>query len=306
MGTGWPALVHPDDIEKHVARRHASVASGEPFESEARYRGADGEYRWFLVRAVPLRDEHGSIMQWYGVNIDIEDAKRAQLALSNAADRLQHLSRRLMEVQEEERRRLARELHDEFGQILATVSLHLHAAKGVAGERARANLDMCMELLQRAGTQVRSLALELRPTMLETAGLDAALFWLAEQHLQQTGIAVHVACNVHDVSGDVAIACFRVAQEALTNVVRHAGAHNVWIELTEVDSSVRLTVRDDGAGFDVPKALKRAAGGGRLGLLGMRERVQILGGRLYVDSDPGRGTRIDVSLPVKEPVGYPE
>jgi PAS domain S-box-containing protein len=296
--------MHPEDAERVAESWRRKMPAGEPFEDEIRLRRADGEYRWFLVRTMPLRDASGAVVKWYGTSADIEDRKRAEdasrrseQALRDSAGRLQHLSRRLLEVQEEERRHLARELHDEFGQLLASVTLHLHAARSHAGDAARAELDRCMALLERAGTRVRSLALELRPTMLETAGLDAALRWLADQHRQPGGLAVHVAGDAEGVAGDAAIVCFRVAQEALTNVVRHAGAKNVWIRLARRDGGVQLTVRDDGAGFDVDKPLGQAAGAGRLGLLGMRERVQVMGGSLEIDSDPRRGTRILALLP---------
>ena len=234
--------------------------------------------------------------------MDIEDRVHAEQALRESADRLQLLSRRLLEVQEEERRHLSRELHDEFGQLLATITVQLHAARGLAGEAARSRLEECSVLLQRAGAQVRSLALELRPTMLETAGLDPTLRWLAEQHQQLTGIEPQIVGHLNDVPGDVAIACFRAVQEALTNVVRHARAQHVWIELSQSDGVVELVVRDDGVGFDVKGTLNRAASHGHLGLLGMKERVQILGGRLEVDSKPGLGTRIHILLPLAEPV----
>jgi two-component system sensor histidine kinase UhpB len=208
----------------------------------------------------------------------------------------------LLKVQEEERRHLSRELHDEFGQLLASITLHLHAAKGVAGASAQSSLDESIALLQRAGAQVRSLALELRPTMLETGGLESALRWLAQQHQQRTGIVSEVVGHVTDVSGDVAIGCFRVAQEALTNVVRHARAQHVWIELNQHEGSLELVVRDDGVGFDVTKTIERAASGGNLGLLGMRERVEILGGSLKIDSQSGHGTRIRIALPLSEPI----
>jgi signal transduction histidine kinase len=263
-----------------------------------RLRRADGEYRWFLVRTLPQRDRKGNIVRWYGTSTDIEDRRRAEQALRDSAERLQQLSRRLLEVQEAERRHLARELHDEFGQILAAISVRLHAARSAAGAPAQPNLDECVALLQRAGERVRSLALELRPTMLETAGLDAALRWLAAQHLQQTGTEVQISGHAAHVSGEVAIACFRVAQEALTNVMRHARARNVWLTLAHTEAGLQLQVRDDGVGFDVQRALREAAGSARLGLLGMRERVEILRGTLEVDSQPGRGTRVRIMLPV--------
>jgi len=298
-GTGWQLVVHPDDIGRHVEKWQAVVTNPAPFENAARYRGADGEYRWFLVRAVPLRDERGNLLRWYGILIDIEDRARAEQALRESAGRLQHLSRRLLEVQEEERRHLARELHDEFGQLLAGVSLHLHAAKDAAGEAARAKLEQSIALVERAGERARGLVLELRPAIMETAGLDGTLRWLAGQHEQQTGIATQVVGQAGEVPSELAIACFRVAQEALTNVARHARAQRAWIELSVDDGALQLVVRDDGAGFDVEKTLKDAAGSGHVGLLGMRERVQILGGDLRIESAPREGTRVRVSLPLK-------
>lgn len=304
-GWGWASTVHPDDIARHLEKWRASVSAGTTFDNAARYRGTNGQYRWFLVRAVPLRDERGNLLRWYGALMDIEDRVHAEQALRESADRLQLLSRRLLEVQEEDRRHLARELHDEFGQLLATITVQLHAAKALAGESARSIIEECISILQRAGDEVRSLALELRPTMLDTAGLDATLRWLASQHEQRTGIPTEVVGHLNEVPGEVAIAAFRVIQEALTNVLRHAQAQHIWIELSQSDGAAELLVRDDGVGFDVPETLDWAANRGHLGLLGMNERVQILGGRLEVDSKPGLGTRIRLSLPLTEPISEP-
>ncbi len=304
-GWGWESTVHPDDVARFHEEWCAAVSAVTPFDNAARYRGADGQYRWFLVRAVPLRDERGNLLRWYGVLMDVEDRVHAEQALRESADRLQLLSRRLLEVQEEERRHLARELHDEFGQLLATITVQLHAAKTLAGESARSIIEECISNLQRAGDEVRSLALELRPTMLDTAGLDATLRWLASQHEQRTGIATEVVGHLNEVPGKVAIAAFRVTQEALTNVLRHAQAHHIWIELSQSDGAVELLVRDDGVGFDVAKTLDWAANRGHLGLLGMKERAQILGGSLQVDSEPGGGTRVRLSIPVAEATAEP-
>ena len=261
----------------------------------------DGRKRTIQNSAAPIRSGSEQIVGAVIVNEDVTERVRAEEALHESANRLQHLSRRLLAVQEEERRHLSRELHDEFGQLLATVTLHLHAAaKGVARGAAEANLGESIALLQRAGAQVRSLALELRPTMLETGGLESALGWLAQQHQQRTGIVTEVVGHVTDVAGESAIACFRVAQEALTNVVRHSRARHVWIELSQRDGFVELVVRDDGVGFDVGRTLERAARGSNLGLIGMRERVEILGGTLKIDSGVGQGTRICIALPLAE------
>lgn len=260
-----------------------------------------GKHKTLQNSSAPIRSAEGQIVGAVVVNEDVTERVRAEEALQDSAERLQHLSRRLLTLQEEERRHLSRELHDEFGQILATITLHLQAAKNTGGGAAQPSLDESIALLQRAGAQVRNLALELRPMLLETAGLSATLRWLAEQYQQRTGIVTEVDGDTIEMSSEIAIAAFRVAQEALTNVVRHARAQHVWIELSQSEGRLRLIVRDDGAGFDVGRILERAAEAGNLGLIGMRERVEILGGQLTIDSQIGHGTRICVSLPVGEP-----
>lgn len=286
---------HPDPMDRQRVAEY--ISNPPPGWSEFKTRVRDGrtiDTAWALVA---LSD--GTRV---GIGQDITERKRAEKVLEQYAARLQALSRRLLTVQEEERRHLARELHDEFGQILTTITLHLHAAKKLAGGAALPRLEECATLLQQAGEQVRSLALELRPTMLDTLGLEATLRWLAKHHQQRTGTPVQVVGHLSGapLSAELAIACFRVAQEALTNVVRHAAARHVWVELSQDESVLELAVRDDGVGFDVLPTQERAAQRGRLGLLGMRERVQILGGSLDVESEPGRGTRIRASFPLSE------
>ena len=291
-------VVHPDD-RAFVLEGHAQLlAEGRPRDIEYRVVWPDASVHVLFGRATVVRDASGQPLRVHGTNLDITERNRAEEALRGAADRLQQLSRRLLEVQEEERRHLARELHDEFGQLIATITLLLHAARDEVGEGARIRLDECATLLRHAGEQVRSLALELRPTMLETVGLEETLRWLAEQHEQRTGIATQVTGHLRRVSGDLAIACFRLVQEALTNVVRHAQAQHVWIELRQSGKLLELVVRDDGVGFDVERTVGQAARRGHLGLLGMRERVDILGGSVAVQSAAGAGTRIRIAVPL--------
>jgi signal transduction histidine kinase len=218
-------------------------------------------------------------------------------ALRESSIRLQQLSRHLLAVQEEERRHIARELHDEFAQLLATIGLHVHAAKGVAAAPAQPHLDDCTALLQRAGEEMRRLAHNLRPMMLETLGLQVALRSLVDQYQQQAGITIEIVGHLNVVPDQVAIVCFRVVQEALTNVARHAKAEHVWIEISNTDTGLELVVRDDGVGFDVEKTVHQTAIVGALGLLGMKERVELVGGTLAVESSPSNGTRIRAVFP---------
>ena len=260
----------------------------------------DGRPKTIQNSAAPIRNAQGDIIGAVVVNQEVTDRVNAEEALRETADRLQHLSRRLITLQEEERRHLSRELHDEFGQLLSAISMHLEVAKSVSEAKAWPSLRECAELVQRAGEGMRRLALELRPTMLEGAGVDGTLRWLAEQHSRQgkLRVAVRVAGTLAEIPNEVAITCFRIAQEALTNVERHAHAEKVSIRLDRQADGLRVTIEDDGIGFDVASTRERAAAGGRLGFIGMRERAEILGGRLEIDSSPQGGTRVSVWLPL--------
>jgi signal transduction histidine kinase len=299
-GSGKP--IAPTEWASVRALREGKTSLNELIDIET----YDGRRKTIQNSAAPIRDADGLIVGSVIVNEDVTERVRAESALRESTERLQHFSRRLLTVQEEERRHLSRELHDEFGQMLAGINLHLLAAKGLAGEAARPRLEECVVLIQHAGAQLGRLVLELRPTMLESAGLAPTLKWLAKQHEERTGMATQVVGQLNDVPSDVAIACFRAVQEALTNVIRHARAQHVWIDLHQTDSTLELAVSDDGVGFDVAQTLDQAASCGHVGLLGMKERVQILGGEIEVDSEPRRGTRIRISLPAVAPVPAPQ
>jgi PAS domain S-box-containing protein len=291
-----------DEVEQHFRR---ALESGEPIlnvELHGVTAAEPGVARDWLENYFPLRSEAGTVIGVTAAVVEITSRKRAEQELRDYSERVHTLSRQLVAVQEEERRHLARELHDELGQVLATINFQLHAAKGLAGAAALPRLEECGKLLQQAGEQVRGLALELRPTMLDVLGLEATLRWLCERHQQRTGCGVqfNAALTGAPLSPELAIACFRVVQEALTNVVRHAVAHHVWIELSRSESVLEVIVRDDGVGFDVVTTREQTTRRRGLGLLGMAERVQLLGGTLQVESEPGRGTRIRASFPLRE------
>jgi len=258
----------------------------------------DGRRKTIKNTGVPIRDPEGTIIGAVVINEDVTDQVRAERALRENAGRLHRLSRRLIELQEEERRHLSLELHDEFGQLLTAVSLHMQVAKGQAGAEAQQSLNECAALIERASERLRGLALELRPSMLETAGLDGTVRWLAEQCSRQGKIAITVTGHADGLSSDVAITGFRVVQEALTNVLRHANARQVLIDLEPSEDRLRIGIEDDGVGFDVAAVREQAAATGHLGLVGMEERIEILDGRLEIDAKPQSGTRINVSLPL--------
>ncbi len=231
-------------------------------------------------------------------------ASREQLRETWA--RLRRLTRHLEMAKEEERQRIARELHDEMGQALTAAKINLQLlASRLAGiedlDRARDTIA----LVDRMIGHVRTLSLDLRPPLLDELGLAAALHGYLEAQAARTGLAIEtdLAGLPRGLPGELAITVFRFAQEAVTNVVRHAAATRVRVAARRRGEALVLEVRDDGRGFDVEEALQRAARGRHLGLLGMRERVEALGGEFRITSRPGAGTTITVRVPLTEPGG---
>lgn len=225
---------------------------------------------------------------------------QAESKLRISHSQLKALSRRVLEVQEAERRRVALELHDELGQSLTAVKINLQMQERFKGQHPEnCNTDN-LRIVDDALNQVRRLALALRPSMLDDLGLAPALHWMAGQHSERHGYAVQFAAA--RLSGrlapDIETACFRIVQEALTNISRHAQAKCVEIDLRYEGGVVMLSVQDDGCGFD-PEAMRdRASSGGSLGVLGMQERATLIGGQLDIESTPGVGSKIRLSCPL--------
>lgn len=227
--------------------------------------------------------------------------RRDEQALLHARLRLQALSNRMLEMQEAERRHIARELHDEIGQSLTAIKLNLEALmRRIGDERVR---GLAAEIAGIAGQvldQVRRLSLDLRPPQLDDLGLRAALQWLVKRHTRDDGPAIELVApdDLPRLGGQVETACFRVAQEALTNILRHAGATSVRIELRNEGGQFCLDVHDDGRGFDLAAARARALEGASLGLVGMNERVALAGGEIRLASRSGTGTHVRACFPL--------
>ena len=233
---------------------------------------------------------------------NITKRRRAEDKLKKYSRELQVLSRRLVEVQETERRHIALELHDEVGQALTVAELNLQAMLQMPGTEALSpRLKESLEVVERVLEQVHDLALNLRPSMLDDLGLEPALLWLTNRQAELTGLQAEVHADTLEQRLDPIIEteCFRVAQEALTNVVRHAQARGVTVELRQVEGQLHLRVRDDGVGFDVATAREKAMSGTSLGLLSMEERAALAGGGLEFTSAPGQGTEVHAWFPLK-------
>jgi PAS domain S-box-containing protein len=412
--------VHPEDLQKVMEKWGAQMAAGESFEDELRLRQADGEYRWFLVRTVPLRDERKNIVKWYGSSIDIEDRKRAEddlrrqkeilqrifdnvpvmigfvgpngtiklanrewertlgwtleevlgqnldvfaelypdpeyrqeilnfvfnsnadwadfrtrvrdgrvidtswanvhlsdgttigigrditdlkgaeEALEKSRDQLRALAARVQSVREEERTRVAREIHDELGQSLTAIKIDLSSLSHDLPAEKKQQSASILKLVDETIQAVRRISTELRPAILDAVGLVAAVEWAAGEFAARTG----TKCQLDLPQGDVVIdeeratALFRIFQETLTNVARHANATEVNVRLDEEDGNLTLEVHDNGGGIRE----EQLSAGSSLGILGMRERARLLGGELTLAGALGAGTTVRVRIPETHP-----
>ncbi len=272
------------------------------------------------LSASVVRDRHGRIDGVLIVARDITERKRAEAELRRhrdhlaelvtertrevqaAHDRIQQLVQQVITAQEEERRRVARELHDEAGQALIGIKLNLQVlARKIPPELSelRAEADRLRQQVNDAAERLHALSGGLRPPTLDELGLEPALRRLASDFEQNTSLLVHLEAAelIARLPQPVEIVCYRIAQEALTNVARHADANQAWIALIQQESQLSLSIKDDGRGFD-PASLHTRRDG--LGLLGMRERAAMLGGQLEIVSAPGQGTRLTITVPLQE------
>jgi signal transduction histidine kinase len=237
-------------------------------------------------------------------------AAPASVAIANARlfgevqsnrKRLETLSRKLVEVQETERRHLARELHDEIGQSLTAILYRLEAVKT---SRVDPNgiLDEAIGITDQTMQSVRNISLDLHPSLLDEAGLPETLRWYIDRMVRSDTLEVglFVTPVPEKLPLDVRNACFRIVQEALTNVVRHAEARHARVQIRSSGSRLEVAVWDDGRGFEVEEAYGRARIGGSLGILGMQERAELLGGELVFVSSPGAGTTVKAWLPLPD------
>jgi PAS domain S-box-containing protein len=424
-GWGWTSMIHPDDVDGMVRRWRACIASGEPFEYEARGRRADGEYRWVVHRKVALRDEHGAIIKWYGSGVDIEDIRRAQEALrrseaylaeaqklshtgswawdivrrvpiywsaewyrisgldpaegpsvekaralhtpeewsrltemigravkektdyetdtqlvfpdgstkhihirshvvlnaagevvqlvgtvmditerKRAEEELRRLSSQLLHLHDEERRSIARDLHDTTGQDLVALSAmlsQLHDSLPQTNRKFRNFAAQSLALAERSVRDIRTLSYVLYPPMLDKTGLEDAIQHYLQGFAERTNIDVklQISPQFGRLSGEIELALFRVVQESLTNIQRHSGSFTAEIRLLRDRGKILLEVLDKGRGIPTDQSQPGSMKEG-VGIPSMRERVKRIGGELQVEFRSERGTIVRVKVPIGE------
>lgn len=269
-----------------------------------------------VIGEITLADPQVAYFQADHEAIAQETANHLAIALQNAClfeqvqadrQRLQDLSTQLLDAQESERRWIAQELHDEVGQALTAIKLNLQRLQRLMEDRhALAILEDGLHLANGALQQVRNLSLDLRPSLLDDLGLVPALRWYVSRHADRTGLAETLICDLQlpPLPPATETACFRIVQEALTNIARYAQARQVTVRLVRSAQWLCLTIKDDGVGFD-REAAYHSRGGTSLGLLGMTERAQHIGGHLVITSKPGQGTTVELQVPLVQEASLP-
>lgn len=255
----------------------------------------DGTTRDVVIAVAPLPDHGATALQM--VITDITERAQHSQELERSRRELRRLSANLVHAREEEQRRIARELHDELGQRLTALKMELSSLIALSDRRAAAKrVTAMLEMVDETVASVRRIATELRPLMLDDLGLNAAIEWLARSWEQRMGVAVSLRLDKIDerLSDAAAIAVYRMVQEALTNIARHAQATRARIEIREQGGELVLTVQDNGKGFSEPSVYRE----GSHGLMGIRERAYMLGGSLEFGNGSGEGGRIRVRLPL--------
>jgi PAS domain S-box-containing protein len=310
---GWLDSVHPGDRDGCLQIYGPAFEARKPFLMEYRVRHVDGRYRWVMATGVPKYGADGSFAGYIGCDVDITDRRNAEdriresrTALEQSHRHVQHLAGRLIEAQDAERARIARDLHDDVSQQLAGMSiafsgLRQRMVEFAVSDELKEDLRALQQRTSTLAKNVRHLSHDLHPTVLRHAGLVAALSaYCAElERTHGTAVTCRAEGDFGALAPDHALCLYRVAQEALRNVTAHAGASRAEVRLTRDDDLAEMAVTDDGRGFDAAGPLERGKG---LGLVSITERVRLAGGTVSIVTGEGNGTRVCVRLPAGSPM----
>jgi PAS domain S-box-containing protein len=297
LGAGWMQSVHPEDSQLCIQTIGRAFNSRQPLELEYRLRRSDGQYGWVRDFGKPVYDIEGHFIGYLNTCHDITASKQSQLALERSRKRLRALSAHLQTAREDEKMRLARQLHDEFGAKLTALKLDLGwlTSKLPSDPPVREKAAAMGEALDTALNGMRKIWSELRPSVLDDLGLVAALRWEAREFRNIWRIPVTVRAEEEDVPADIGLALYRILQEALANIAVHAKASQVVITFRASAEAWTLEIRDDGVGVDERRILADDRGG--YGLSAMGERAHALNGVVTVKRATGRGTVVTAVIP---------
>ncbi len=297
LGEKWKRYIHPDDLESVLEANARAYENQSGFSKEYRLRRRDGVYRWMYDLAVPRISPDGAFLGFIGSAIDVTEQKLAQ-------DALEELSGKLIEAQEKERSRIARELHDDICQRLAVLGLELDRANSPSDVSSSGRNVRIMEIRQQCAeiaNDVQALSHELHSSKLDYLGLVAATksFCAEFSKLKNVNVTFTDENVPHPLPKDVSLCLFRVTQESLHNALKHSGAKNFTVSLRGAPERVRLEVKDGGVGFDAGAATRRTG----LGLVSMQERVHLVKGVFHIESKLSQGTSVVASVPLGGDIG---
>jgi PAS domain S-box-containing protein len=294
LGKASQDLMHPDDRAEVEAWLPDAVAERRGWSNLViRWRHKDGSYRWLESNGVPILDDQGQLVGYWGADRDVTERVRA-------GEERRRLLAELVRLQEEERKRIATEIHDDPVQAMTAVEMRLESLRRRVREPEEVRaLDQLSASVSEAIARLRRLLVELRPPRLDHEGLPSALRGLLDRLRDDTGAAVRLDDrSVDDIPVEARTVLFRVAQEALANIRKHADASHVRVIVAQRNGGVALRIRDDGRGFHPARTKDDRAG--HLGLVSMRERAELAGGKFRITSAPDAGTTVDVWVPVEE------
>ena len=300
----WQSLIHPDDLAvvDRCLKDHLQGKTSH-YETEHRLKSKDGSWIWVLSRGrVVLRDEEGNALRMVGTHTDISHRKESEEALRKSEEEITALNRRLMLNSEEEKKHLAQDLHDEFGQVLTAFQLGVEMIRShsYSGEEEfQFHCSRLMKMVNTLETNLRHVCDHLRPMMLEDVGLIETLRWhIKEFSLLDTSVqlAFQIEGDQLPLSREIKIVLYRILQESLNNVAKHSGATRIDVSLAYQQDMVSLKVIDNGEGFALDELgpQKRTS----FGLIGMRERAAAIGGELKIVSNKGQGTSVCINVPL--------
>lgn len=294
-------MLHPEDRDTFYKSMQESIAQPTPWNWEGRIvLPPDGEIKWVNLRATRREtNSHGTV--WEGFMVNITQNKLAEQEIKTSRQRLRELSSHVENIKEEERGRIAREIHDEIGVLLTALKMDMAwlAQRLPQGSSAlHEKVQTMSDLLDTASSSANNLVHSLRPAFLDCFGIVAAIEIEAKEFTKRTGIPCKITKSDDDIElpGEQSIALFRVFQETLNNIMKHAAAKQVKIRILKTGECVYLDVSDDGKGFDKTSRNKPHS----FGLRGIQERIKHLGGDVGITSEPGKGTQIAVSVPLDD------
>jgi len=293
--------IHPEDKERISSNFYSVLNSPHAMlNNECRYKCKDGNYKWIEATLVNKLDDFsikGVLINYR----DISDRKQAEEKEKKYSNDLKMLSSKLINTQENEKKLLAQELHDEIGQALTAMKINISAIKTNLptnhDERAMKRIAESNEILDTIISQIHTISLNLRPELLDVLGLAATLKSYSNQFARRTGIRVHFTNKTQQkLDSQKEINLYRIVQEAFTNTAKHAEAQNIFLSLQENERTFFITMEDDGKGFNSNKDASLPG----IGLIGMKERVNSMKGTMKIESNPGKGTSIKVEVPLND------